>query len=65
MGDVISARKVGIVVSLEDNAIADKIWGYYQNINWINFEINCTSALDIVLGEQQTVKEQLLQFVGQ
>lgn len=65
MGDVISARKVGIVVSLEDNAIADKIWGYYQNMNWSDFETNCTSALDIVLSEQQTDKEQLLRFVGQ
>ena len=65
MGDVISARKVGMVVSLEDNAIADKLWVYYQNMNWSDFETNCTSALDIVLSEQQTDKEQLLRFVGQ
>lgn len=65
MGDVISARKVGMVVSLEDNAIADKLWVYYQNMNWSDFETNCTNALDIVLSEQQTDKEQLLRFVGQ
>ena len=65
MGDVISTQNVGMVVSLEDNALADKLWGYYQHINWSDFELNCTRALDIVLSGQQTVKEQLLQFVGQ
>lgn len=65
MGDVISERKVGMVISLEDKAIADKLWEYYQNINWNDFETNCTSALDRVLIEQQMVKEKLLGFVGQ
>lgn len=65
MGNVISARKVGVAISLDDNVIADKLWGYYQNINWRDFETNCTSALDIVLSEQKTVKEKLLRFVGQ
>lgn len=65
MGDVISEWKVGTVISLEDNAIADKLWEYYQNINWNNFETNCTSALNIVLREQHMVKEKLLGFVGQ
>lgn len=63
MGDVISERNVGTVISLENHAIADKLWKYYQNINWNEFETNCTSALDLVLREQQTVKEKLHGFI--
>lgn len=65
MGDVISARNVGIEISLDDKEIADKLWEYYQNINWSEFEMNCASALNSVLSEQQIVKEKLLEFIGQ
>ena len=65
MGDVVSTQKVGTVISLEDKAIADKLWKYYQSINWNEFEMNCTGVLNSVLSEQQMVKKKLLEFVEQ
>lgn len=65
MGEVITERKVGITVSLESQTIADELWAYYQSIHWDDFEAQCNDALKIVLEEQQTTKNKLLNFIGQ
>lgn len=64
MGDVVTERQVGIVVLPEKDDLGDKLWTYYQNIDWDEFEINCERALKIVLNEQKMTKSRLLEFIG-
>lgn len=64
MGNVIADKKVGVVISPDDDQIADKLWEYYQQIDWTEFEINCKKALEDVLKEQQITKNKLEEFVS-
>lgn len=63
MGDVIIDKQVGVVISLEDAQIADKLWFYYQQMDWNIFESKCKEALMLVLKEQQNTKNKLIDFI--
>lgn len=48
MGD--EAVKYGVGITVDPSIpFADKLFNYYQNINWIEFEENCDNCLKIIL----------------
>lgn len=59
MAKVVSKRKVGISLDLDDRGMADRIWDYYQTIDWNVFISRCERALDHVLKEQSETKQKL------
>lgn len=59
MGKVVSKQGVGISLDLDDKDMADRIWDYYQSMDWGKFEVRCGKAVDRVLKEQTNTKEQL------
>ena len=64
MGDVITERQVGITINLHDAHIADKLWNYYNGLDWEAFQQNCKTALEIFLAEQNRTKQILMKFFG-
>ncbi len=62
MGDVITEKQLGISVDLGDARLADRLWNYYQGLDWHAFQENCRIARDNVLSEQAETKGRLLKF---
>lgn len=63
MGDVVTKHNVGLSVDLDDRQMADKIWNYYHNIDWEQFEKDCDAALNDVVIEQKKAQKSLLEFL--
>ena len=63
MGELVEKAGVGLAFEMDSSDIADTIWTYYHNIDWVEFEKNCESTLTIVLNEQETAKSGLLNFI--
>ena len=62
MGDVITERQVGIEVDPADPRLADRLWDYYQGLDWPAFRKNCETARELVFAEQSAAKQRLMQF---
>jgi hypothetical protein len=46
--------KYGVGITINPSAsFADKLFEYYQNINWTDFEMKCDNCLEILLREQE------------
>lgn len=63
MGDMVEEREVGLSIDLNDVALADRIWDYYNSISWQSFSIKCDDALKLVLDEQRIAKDKLLEVI--
>ena len=64
MGDMVAEHGIGLKINLDDKCVADKIWCYYQDMDWEKFEKNCDAAIGEILIEQQSAKKHLLEFVS-
>lgn len=51
MGKLVCEKQVGISVSLSDNRVLDKIYEYYRNLDWDNFQKCCDRETDRIVHE--------------
>lgn len=61
MGEIIRLYDLGLPVTPSDTQLADRIWEYYQNIDWEAFDASCAVALQDVLAEQEQAKAKLME----
>lgn len=59
MAEVSAGRNVGLSVRLDDPQMAEKIWDYYHQLDWEQFEADCRNALQVVVEQQSHAKEVL------
>jgi len=46
--------KYGVGITIDPStSFADKLYNYYKNIDWADFQKKCDSCLEIVLEEQE------------
>lgn len=53
MGDTIEREDVGFTIDLNDTTVANRVWNYYQALNWNEFDENCDLALNEKIAEQK------------
>jgi len=58
MGSEVEKYKIGITVN-PYKPFADKLYEYYNNIDWLEFEKNCDECLNAILIEQNSSNEML------
>ena len=63
MAEVSVKRNVGLPILLDDTHLADRIWDYYNQIDWENFEVFCMKAFQVVVEQQRHAKEALLNML--
>lgn len=63
MGDVVNKQHVGYQCNMNDRKLSDKIWEYYINIDWEEFEESCKVSIRKIVEEQRAAKEYLLEVI--
>lgn len=64
MGQLVSDQGIGITVGLEETCIADKIWNYYNHIDFFEFEKKCKDIISQIVQEQFAAKKCLIEFIS-
>lgn len=62
MGDRITDKDIGLSIPIDQN-VGDKIYDYYQNINWDIFDDNIKKEVDIVVKEYMLGQKKIREFI--
>lgn len=64
MGELVERDGVGLAIDLADGSIADKIAEYYASIDFPTFERACDRALERILEEYNSSKEEIKRVIS-
>ena len=64
MGELVEKNKIGLELNLDDSNIADKIWNYYDELDWKTFDQNCDKVMKEIIEEQYLARMKFLETIG-
>ncbi len=65
MGDMVNQNQIGVTIDLNDSNNAEKIWNWYQKVEWESFSEQCKTELDRILDEQNETRNTIIKWVAE
>lgn len=65
MAELVERYQIGMVIEPDKAEVANAIFEWYQNIDWEQFDLNCTKVLEEVYKDEAVFKEEVRNYLKQ